>query len=70
VFTPETAKLILELRVSEDTQRRIDQLADKCNEGTLTPQERSEYECFVSTFKAITLLQAKARTFLENNPGK
>jgi hypothetical protein len=69
MFTPEEAKRILALRVSDETQRRIDVLADKCNEGMLTPDERAEYECYVSFFNYMTLLQAKARTYLKNNPG-
>jgi hypothetical protein len=68
-FTPEEANRILALRVSDETQRRIDELADKCNEGVLTPDERAEYEGFVAFFNYTTVLQAKARTYLKDNPG-
>jgi hypothetical protein len=43
---------------------RIDQLADRANEGLLTPQEQLEYEKFRATFHMITLLQSKARQIL------
>lgn len=66
VFTPESAREILEVRADDETQRRIDELADKCNEGTLTADERDEYQQFVSWFNLLTLLQAKARTVLKN----
>lgn len=65
VFTPASAREILEVRADEETQRRIDELADKCNEGTLTDDERDEYQRFVSWFNLMTLLQAKARTYLK-----
>lgn len=45
----------------EDTQARIDELADKCTEGTLTATERSEYESYVAAIDLVTILQAKAR---------
>ena len=67
VFTPESARELLEVRADEETQRRIDELADKCNEGTLTIDERDEYQRFVSWFNVMTLLQAKARTYLKTN---
>jgi len=35
------------MRASEDVQSRIDELADKCNEGQLTADERAQYEMFV-----------------------
>ena len=66
MLTPEAARQILEVRADEETQRRIDELADKCNEGMLTADERAEYQSFVSWFNILTLLQAKARTFLKN----
>ncbi|MGD9635238.1 MAG: hypothetical protein AB7G28_22010 [Pirellulales bacterium] len=69
MLTPELAKQIIDLRVNDDTQRRIDTLADKCNEGELTPDEQTEYESYVAFFNYMTLLQAKARTYLKNNPG-
>ena len=60
-FTPEVARRLVELRVDEATQTRIDELADKCTEGELTPEERSEYESYVHAIDMISLLQAKAR---------
>lgn len=69
-FTREAAEEIVNLRVDDETQRRIDVLADKCNEGTLTPDERTEYQEFVSYFNILTVLQARARTFLEGRNGK
>ncbi len=33
ILTPEAAKEILDVCADEETQQRIDDLADKCNEG-------------------------------------
>jgi hypothetical protein len=66
VFTPESARELLEVRADEEMQQRIDELADKCNEGTLSADERTEYQRYVSWFNLMTLLQAKARTYLKN----
>lgn len=60
VLTPEAARQILELRADGETQRRIDELAGKCNDGTLSPDERVEYQEFVSLFNILTLLQVRA----------
>ena len=43
-LTPEVAQKLVDFRVDEQTQARIDELADKCNEGQLTPAEREEYD--------------------------
>jgi len=66
VLTPESAKEILDIRADGETQRRIDELADKCNEGKLSPDELIEYQEFVSLFNILALLQARARSILSN----
>ncbi len=63
-LTPESARKIVALRATPAAQSRLDQLADRANEGQLTADERSEYEKFRATFHMITLLQSKARQFL------
>ena len=70
VLTPEAAKEILEVRADSETQCRIDELAEKCSEGTLTSEERTEYQEFVSLFNLLTLLQARARSILEVSNGR
>jgi hypothetical protein len=63
-LTPEVARRLVDFRVDEQTQARIDELADKCTEGQLTSAEREEYDIYVSVIDFITVLQAKARTVL------
>jgi len=46
-LTPAAARVLVEFRADAATQSRIAELADKCNEGELTPSERAEYEAYV-----------------------
>jgi hypothetical protein len=66
-LTPEAARKIVALRAEPAVQTRLDQLADRANEGLLTPDERLEYEKFRATFHMITILQSKARQILNAN---
>ena len=42
-------------------------MADKCNEGELTPEERREYEMYVMANHFIAILKANARILLARN---
>ena len=61
---PDVAQRVLALRADPDAQRRIDELADKANEGELSAEERSEYESLLAAATVIGVLQAKARDVL------
>ena len=65
-LTPEVAQKLVNLQANEAVVARVDELADKCNEGTLTPDERAEYESYVQVNQVMTLLKAKARKFLQS----
>jgi hypothetical protein len=60
-LTPEVATEITRLRADAGTQARLDELAEKNSEGTITPDERGEYEALVSAGNLIAVLRAKAR---------
>jgi hypothetical protein len=60
----EAARKILTLKADRKTQARVTKLADKCNEGELTPEERHEYEMYLMTNHFISILKAKARILL------
>jgi len=60
----EAAKELIKLKADPKTQARVDELARKCNEGDLTPSERSEYERYVMVGNLVAILQAKARLVL------
>jgi hypothetical protein len=63
-FGLETARALVGLRIGKRTQTRVEKLAEKCNEGRLTPNERAEYEAYVQASTLIGILQAKARRVL------
>lgn len=63
-ITPELAREIVSLRADPDLQDQIDHLAEKCNEGTLSPEERAEYERIIGAIHLIGILQKKARRVL------
>ena len=52
-FGLKTARALAALRVGGRTQARVEKLAEKCNEGKLTANERAEYEAYV---QASTLI--------------
>jgi hypothetical protein len=60
----EVAAKVADLRTDETMQRRIDDLADRANEGTLTDAEREEYAGYLYAIDVISVLQAKARSQL------
>lgn len=63
-LTPEVAEKIVQLRADPQTQSRIDELADKANEGQLSREEQREYDTYRDAFHFVTILQTKARKFL------
>jgi hypothetical protein len=66
-LTPESAKLLAELRVPSTVQAQVDALAAKCNEGQLTPTEREDYENYVRIGNIFSLLKAKARRVITDS---
>jgi predicted transcriptional regulator len=60
----EAARALVAIKADPDVQARVAELAEKCNQGELTPAERSEYETYVAAASVIAVLQAKARARL------
>jgi hypothetical protein len=58
------ARALAALRVDDRTQARVERLAEKCNEGRLTEDERAEYEAYIQASTLIGILQAKSRRIL------
>ena len=61
---PDVAQRILAFHIDSTLQTRIDDLADRCNEGLLTAPEKAEYEGYVAEISLINMLKAKARRVL------
>ena len=66
-LTPESAQRLLKLKADERLNARVAELADKSNQGQLTPEERSEYQTYVSFSTFVALLKSKARRLLSES---
>ena len=64
-FTPEVARALIKLRADPELQAHMDELAEKCNVGRLTSEEREEYETSVRFANYLAIIQAKARRLLK-----
>jgi hypothetical protein len=60
-LTPEAAARLVGLRADDAAQRRMDELAEKSGDGTLSEDERAEYAAYISAANLLAILQAKAR---------
>ena len=58
-------RALVELRASPDATQRMEWLAERANEGELTPSERDEYESCVMFANFLGVLQSKARRKLQ-----
>ena len=62
-----SARRVVDLQVAQPVQERIDTLAERANEGTLSDGERSEYEALINAADFISILKLKARQHLDSN---
>ena len=69
-LNPESAKRLLRLRADRRLQAIVDRLAEKSNEGTLTPEEQAQYAAYVSFGTFVALLKSKARLMLADTSGE
>lgn len=64
-LTRESAAKVIALRADDSLQCRVDELADKANAGTLTPDECAEYDRILAAFHFVTVMQARAHRLLK-----
>lgn len=67
-LTPDAARRLVAIKADPEMQQRVDDLAERCNEGTASTDERSEYEALVAAATVVGVLQAKARRLLSAIP--
>jgi hypothetical protein len=63
----ESARRVVNLQVDVPVQERIDLLAERANEGSLSDAERSEYEALINATDFISILKLKARQHLDSS---
>ena len=64
----ESARRLVEFRISPAVQAKAEEFAEQANEGALTEEERVLYESLINATDVISILKSKARSFLESNP--
>jgi hypothetical protein len=65
-LTPLQAKKILAIKPTDELIARVEELSIKANTGTLTEQERVEYEYYIDVDDVIGMLKAKARSMVNS----
>jgi hypothetical protein len=63
----EAAQRVLAQSIDPEIQARVEVLAERANEGELTPEERSEYLSYVEAADLLAIFKLKARRHLETN---
>lgn len=61
LLTPEQTRRLAELKGDPTVAERLAELADKANEGELSPQERAQYDAYIEANNLLAVLQAEAR---------
>jgi hypothetical protein len=64
----EAAQSIVNLRIDPEIEARVAVLAERANEGELTPEERDEYSSYVEAADVLAIFKLKVRRHLEANP--
>ena len=69
-LTPDAAAFLLKLDLRESDHARMHELAGKAQDGTLTPDERGEYQDYVRVGHLLAIMQSKAAGCLtKGGPG-
>ena len=63
----ESARRVIALSIDPVVQARVDVLAERVNEGLLTPEERAEYEACINVDDFISVLKMKAKRLVGLN---
>src|SRR6266700_2535101 len=66
-LSKEMAEAILRMQFAESDQRRIEELAEKSEAGTLSDQEGDEYDAFIEASDLLSLWKSKARLSLKQH---
>lgn len=66
-LNPEAARSIVELQIDPEIHARVTVLADRANEGELTPEERDEYLSYVEAADMLAIFKLKAKRRLDTS---
>lgn len=65
-LTPDAAQALVDLKLADDDQQRMDELAEKARAGELTADDEIEIDNYRQVGCLIELMKSKARLFLRN----
>lgn len=63
----EVAQYLLSIGFAERDRDRMQQLADRSESGTLTDEERAEFDSYLHIGNLLAVIQSKARIALRRN---
>jgi hypothetical protein len=66
-LSPEAARFLLRLDFRQMDHARMEELAQRSNDGTLTADEKVELQNYVRIGNVLALMQSKARLSLGHN---
>jgi len=62
------AKYLLSIDFEESDLERMNLLAERAREGSLTPQETAELDSYLHVGSLLSIVQSKARRLLRSEP--
>jgi hypothetical protein len=62
--TPDIARFLLSIQFGAADRKRISELAEKSNEGTLSTEESAELDSYLHIGNLLTVMQSRARSVL------
>ena len=67
-LAPEVAKFILEIELAAEDRQRLDELAEKARQGTLSGDEEAEIEEYRRAGRVVEMLKLRARLSQRRQP--
>jgi hypothetical protein len=69
LVSPDSAQALLSIRFSPADQQKMQELMEKNNQGTITPEVQAEMEAFRQIGSFLAIAQAQARLRLKSSNG-
>ncbi len=66
-LNPDAARYLLQIRFSEDDQSRLQELAERSQDGTLSEEEGREFYSYLHIGNLLAVMQSKARKTLNSS---
>jgi hypothetical protein len=63
-WTPDAARSILDIKLTDEDAKRRDELAEKARQGTLSDEEAAELRNYGQVGRILELMKAKAKVSL------